>query len=151
MLSNTNSQACIVGLGICDVCFTLLFYMYLVIKNSVNDNIVSHSSPTPDVYWERINATLPDRHIFRSFGHELQISNITEEDAGQYQCLGNNSETIVAVTKTFWITIRSMYLHYTYKTCIREIFIITPAPYHNHGKNYLNKVYIPVLGYPLSC
>lgn len=66
-------------------------------------------SPTPDVYWEKIDGVLPDRASFKSFGQELFISNVTESDAGQYECMGLNTESQGRATKAFEVTIQCKY------------------------------------------
>jgi len=66
-------------------------------------------SPTPDVYWDRKDGPLPDRHAFKSFGQELQISDVRESDAGDYECLGLNTESQQRATKAFQVTIRSKF------------------------------------------
>jgi len=63
-------------------------------------------SPTPDVYWEKINGNMPDRASFKSFGQELQITNVTIEDAGNYQCMGLNSESKGRATKAFMVNVQ---------------------------------------------
>lgn len=70
-------------------------------------------SPTPDVYWERLDDVLPDRHSFKSFGQELQISDVRESDSGLYECLGLNTESQQRATKAFTVTIRSMPLPFS--------------------------------------
>ena len=67
--------------------------------------VVYVSSPTPDVYWEKLNGQLPDRAKFKSFGQELEIVNLEMSDAGQYECMGLNSETTQRATKAFTIRI----------------------------------------------
>ncbi|XP_060606404.1 neurofascin-like isoform X2 [Ruditapes philippinarum] len=53
-------------------------------------------TPTPDVYWKKLEGTLPDRAKFKSFGQELQITDVRESDVGQYECMGKN-------TAPFWV------------------------------------------------
>ncbi|XP_053377718.1 uncharacterized protein LOC123530345 [Mercenaria mercenaria] len=64
--------------------------------------------PTPDVYWKRLQGTLPEKAVFKSFGQELHIENIQESDAGQYQCESRNTgETTPSAYKSFDIIIES--------------------------------------------
>ncbi|WAR25432.1 NRG-like protein [Mya arenaria] len=58
-------------------------------------------NPTPDVYWERINGILPDRAAIKSFGQELHITDVHLSDAGQYECMGLNTESQQRATKAF--------------------------------------------------
>ncbi|XP_045166223.2 neuroglian-like isoform X1 [Mercenaria mercenaria] len=64
-------------------------------------------NPTPDVYWEKLKGTFPDRAKFKSFGQELHISNVQESDAGQYECMGLNTESTQRATKAFDVRIES--------------------------------------------
>ncbi|KAH3827857.1 hypothetical protein DPMN_129800 [Dreissena polymorpha] len=64
-------------------------------------------NPTPDVYWERVKGSLPDRASIKSFGQELQITDVQMEDAGQYQCMGLNTESKQRATKAFDVGIES--------------------------------------------
>jgi len=58
-------------------------------------------SPTPDVNWDRIGGNLPDRAAIKSFGQELHISNVQLSDAGQYECMGLNTESQHGATIAF--------------------------------------------------
>ncbi|XP_056000705.1 neuronal cell adhesion molecule-like isoform X2 [Ostrea edulis] len=49
-------------------------------------------NPTPDVTWLKNNTSLPEQHFLRSYGQELFIPNLKNEDAGQYTCSGSNSQ-----------------------------------------------------------
>lgn len=62
-------------------------------------------SPTPEVYWERFGASFPDRAAFKSFGQELRITDLEISDAGQYQCMGLNSQSTQRATKAFNVRI----------------------------------------------
>ena len=66
-------------------------------------------SPTPDVYWEKLNDQLPDRAKLKSFGQELQISDLELSDAGTYECMGTNTETTQRATKAFTVRIECKY------------------------------------------
>lgn len=67
-------------------------------------------SPTPEVYWERIGGSFPDRAAFRSFGQELHIKDLEFSDAGQYQCMGLNSQSTQRATKAFNVRIEGEFL-----------------------------------------
>ena len=60
-----------------------------------------HSSPTPDVYWTKNNTNLPDRYEVSSGGQELTIPDLTEDDAGTYQCFAANAVTETRVRRNF--------------------------------------------------
>ncbi|XP_060553930.1 neuroglian-like isoform X2 [Ruditapes philippinarum] len=64
-------------------------------------------NPTPEVHWKKLEGTLPDRAKFKSFGQELQITDVRESDAGQYECKGINSESNQSVTKAFDVRIKA--------------------------------------------
>ncbi|KAH3820533.1 hypothetical protein DPMN_122277, partial [Dreissena polymorpha] len=64
-------------------------------------------NPTPDVYWERVKGSLPDRASIKSFGQELQITDVQLADAGQYQCMGLNTESTQRATKALDVHIES--------------------------------------------
>lgn len=48
--------------------------------------------PTPHVDWVRLGGPMPRRSRQESFGHELVIEDIQFEDAGKYECQGQNDE-----------------------------------------------------------
>ncbi|XP_053377486.1 neuroglian-like isoform X2 [Mercenaria mercenaria] len=64
-------------------------------------------SPTPEVYWERLDAPLPGRAKIKSFGQELRIYDVELSDAGQYQCMGLNTQSSQRATKAFNVRIES--------------------------------------------
>ena len=48
--------------------------------------------PTPRIDWERSGGQLPvGRYTKEQFDSELVISNVQEEDQGEYTCSGRNS------------------------------------------------------------
>lgn len=49
-------------------------------------------SPTPEVFWLKNKADLPDYYEVSLGGQELTIPNLTEEDAGPYECYGTNTQ-----------------------------------------------------------
>lgn len=58
-------------------------------------------SPTPRVRWRREGKDMPPRKREESFGQELVIENIQEEDAGKYECMGINEETSTPIRRSF--------------------------------------------------
>ncbi|XP_060606385.1 neuroglian-like [Ruditapes philippinarum] len=64
-------------------------------------------NPTPEVYWEKLEGTFPDRAKFKSFGQELHITDVRESDAGQYECMGLNSASTEMATKAFNVRIEA--------------------------------------------
>ena len=51
------------------------------------------ASPAPVVTWSRAGGTLlGSRHITSSFQTQLTIENVTESDAGDYECRGSNDQ-----------------------------------------------------------
>ena len=68
--------------------------------------VILHS-PTPEVFWEKLDGTkvLPDRAKLKGFGMMLEINNAQESDAGQYECMGLNTETKQRATKAFTVRV----------------------------------------------
>ncbi|XP_076448295.1 neuroglian-like [Babylonia areolata] len=64
-------------------------------------------NPTPEVHWERIGASLPDRARTQSFGQELVIENLQFDDAGTYRCWATNSVTPTRVERTINVRVES--------------------------------------------
>ncbi|CAH1783568.1 unnamed protein product [Owenia fusiformis] len=54
--------------------------------------------PTPTVSWRRIGEPMPSSAEFLDFGRELLIPEAEVEDAGEYECTGENSEGTVSLT-----------------------------------------------------
>lgn len=58
-------------------------------------------SPTPDVMWLRKDGVLSESRTTRDmFDRRLRFSNISESDAGEYQCSANNTQGKVTHTYT---------------------------------------------------
>ncbi|XP_061183008.1 neurofascin-like [Saccostrea echinata] len=53
-------------------------------------------NPTPDVLWSKNYDVLPHEYNVSLGGQELTITNVTEGDAGSYQCYGSNSNGSLA-------------------------------------------------------
>ncbi|EQB78149.1 neurofascin isoform 1-like protein [Camelus ferus] len=50
-----------------------------------------HSLPTPDIAWYKKGGDLPsDKAKFENFNKALRITNVSEEDSGEYFCLASN-------------------------------------------------------------
>lgn len=49
-------------------------------------------SPTPEVFWLKNKADLPDHYEVSLGGQELTIPHLTEDDAGPYECYGTNTQ-----------------------------------------------------------
>lgn len=48
-------------------------------------------SPTPDIAWYKKGGDLPsDKAKFENFNKALRITNVSEEDSGEYFCLASN-------------------------------------------------------------
>lgn len=51
----------------------------------------SYDRPTPDVFWQKDEGELPSsRTSFQNFKKTLKISNVDENDAGDYRCTATN-------------------------------------------------------------
>ena len=70
------------------------------------------------MYWDRIDGNLPDRASIKSFGQELHISNIHLSDAGQYECMGLNTESQQRATKAFDVHVECEYCIYHLVHCM---------------------------------
>ena len=57
------------------------------------------------MFWTKIEGAkevaLPPNSKFKAFSMTLEINNIRIEDAGQYECMGLNTETLQRATKAF--------------------------------------------------
>lgn len=55
-------------------------------------NKILHYSPTPEVHWESNTGRIPDnRRTMSQGGQELLISQLRNEDRGQYICFTTSS------------------------------------------------------------
>ncbi|XP_054975166.1 neuronal cell adhesion molecule isoform X28 [Sorex araneus] len=65
-------------------------------KEELRGNILSleciaEGLPTPEIYWIKEDGTLPiNRTFYRNFKKTLQITHVSEADAGNYQCIAKN-------------------------------------------------------------
>ena len=59
------------------------------------------------MFWEKLDGdgVLPDRAKLKGFGMTLIITNVQESDAGQYECMGLNTETQQRATKAFSVRV----------------------------------------------
>ncbi|XP_048011137.1 neuronal cell adhesion molecule a isoform X11 [Megalobrama amblycephala] len=73
---------------------------------------IADGLPTPDISWTKVVGELPSgRFSFHNFQKTLKITEVTEEDGGDYRCLaknrlGNNHHTITVAVRAapFWIS-----------------------------------------------
>lgn len=72
---------------------------------------IAEGLPTPNILWQKDGGELPKSVSFHNFNKTLKISEVTEADAGNYRCTGNNSygsaHHIIKVTvkaAPFWIS-----------------------------------------------
>ncbi|XP_037551584.1 neuronal cell adhesion molecule a [Nematolebias whitei] len=73
---------------------------------------IAEGLPTPDVFWQKEEGELPSsRTSFQNFKKTLKISNVEENDAGDYRCtatnkLGSAHHTIKVYVKAapFWVS-----------------------------------------------
>lgn len=64
-------------------------------------------SPTPQVSWLRKDGELSESRTTKDmFDRRLYFSNISESDAGEYQCIAENSQG--KVTHTYTVTVEGM-------------------------------------------
>uniref|UniRef100_A0A3Q2Q487 Neural cell adhesion molecule L1 n=1 Tax=Fundulus heteroclitus TaxID=8078 RepID=A0A3Q2Q487_FUNHE len=73
---------------------------------------IAEGIPTPDISWQKDAGKLPlGRTRFQNFNKTLKISNVNEDDAGDYRCTATNklgsAEHVIKVTvkaAPFWIS-----------------------------------------------
>ncbi|XP_041037401.1 neural cell adhesion molecule L1-like isoform X2 [Carcharodon carcharias] len=54
---------------------------------------IAEGLPTPTVHWERLDGNFPPERIsYESFNKTLKISDVTEDDDGEYRCTVKNSQ-----------------------------------------------------------
>ncbi|XP_023807972.1 neuronal cell adhesion molecule isoform X11 [Oryzias latipes] len=57
---------------------------------------IAEGLPTPDVSWQKVGGELPNnRMALHNFGKILQISDVSESDAGDYRCTAKNKLGLV--------------------------------------------------------
>ncbi|KAL5013687.1 hypothetical protein ScPMuIL_007957 [Solemya velum] len=64
-------------------------------------------NPTPNVFWRRNNGSLPEHSEFASFSQELLIPDLRFSDAGEYECMGTNSETVMSFRRSVTLRVES--------------------------------------------
>lgn len=63
--------------------------------------------PTPIIYWIKEDGTLPvNRTFYQNFKKTLQITQVSEADSGNYQCIAKN--TLGAVHHTISVTVKGI-------------------------------------------
>ncbi|XP_052782103.1 neuroglian-like [Mya arenaria] len=80
---------------------------FFVKGNTLRLKCIFAGNPTPEVYWSKINGGFPDRMVLKSFGQELEITDLELSDGGQYECTGLNAESQQRATKAFDVRIES--------------------------------------------
>ncbi|XP_069501495.1 neural cell adhesion molecule L1 isoform X2 [Ambystoma mexicanum] len=85
---------------------------YLALKGSLLQlECIAEGYPTPEIWWERLNGEVPNGRVtYHSFRKILQISNVAEEDDGEYQCTVSNQKgtakhvyTVAVEAAPYWI------------------------------------------------
>uniref|UniRef100_A0A8C2N022 Neuronal cell adhesion molecule n=1 Tax=Cricetulus griseus TaxID=10029 RepID=A0A8C2N022_CRIGR len=67
---------------------------------------IAEGLPTPIIYWIKEDGTLPvNRTFYRNFKKTLQITQVSEADSGNYQCIAKN--TLGAVHHTISVTVKA--------------------------------------------
>ncbi|XP_060563212.1 neuroglian-like isoform X2 [Ruditapes philippinarum] len=82
-------------------------YQFFLKGGTLRLKCIFAGNPTPEVHWKKLEGKFPDRAKFKSFGQELQITDVRESDAGQYECMGLNSESTQRATKVFDVRIKA--------------------------------------------
>ncbi|XP_040599127.1 neuronal cell adhesion molecule isoform X46 [Mesocricetus auratus] len=81
------------------------------LKEELRGNVLSleciaEGLPTPIIYWIKEDGTLPvNRTFYRNFKKTLQITQVSEADSGNYQCIAKN--TLGAVHHTISVTVKA--------------------------------------------
>ncbi|XP_038192125.1 neuronal cell adhesion molecule isoform X26 [Arvicola amphibius] len=81
------------------------------LKEELRGNVLSleciaEGLPTPIIYWIKEDGTLPvNRTFYRNFKKTLQITQVTEADSGNYQCIAKNP--LGAVHHTIAVTVKA--------------------------------------------
>ncbi|XP_036061344.1 neuronal cell adhesion molecule isoform X34 [Onychomys torridus] len=81
------------------------------LKEELRGNVLSleciaEGLPTPVIYWIKEDGTLPvNRTFYRNFKKTLQITQVSEADSGNYQCIAKN--TLGAVHHTISVTVKA--------------------------------------------
>lgn len=72
--------------------------------------------PTPIIYWIKEDGTLPvNRTFYRNFKKTLQITQVTEADSGNYQCIAKNP--LGAVHHTIAVTVKGISAFQIHSLC----------------------------------
>lgn len=76
-------------------------------------------SPTPDIAWYKKGGDLPsDKAKFENFNKALRITNVSEEDSGEYFCLASNK--MGSIRHTISVRVKGT-------LCVFLIMLILPA------------------------
>ncbi|XP_037066430.1 neuronal cell adhesion molecule isoform X44 [Peromyscus leucopus] len=74
--------------------------------NVLSLECIAEGLPTPIIYWIKEDGTLPvNRTFYQNFKKTLQITQVSEADSGNYQCIAKN--TLGAVHHTISVTVKA--------------------------------------------
>ncbi|XP_055974649.1 neuronal cell adhesion molecule isoform X12 [Sorex fumeus] len=74
--------------------------------NVLSLECIAEGLPTPVIYWIKEDGTLPiNRTFYRNFKKTLQITHVSEADAGNYQCIAKNA--LGAIHHTISVTVKA--------------------------------------------
>ncbi|XP_012576341.1 PREDICTED: neuronal cell adhesion molecule isoform X11 [Condylura cristata] len=74
--------------------------------NVLSLECIAEGLPTPIIYWIKEDGTLPvNRTFYRNFKKTLQITQVSEADSGNYQCIAKNA--LGAIHHTISVTVKA--------------------------------------------
>ncbi|KAM4874310.1 neuronal cell adhesion molecule isoform 13-T15 [Thomomys bottae] len=74
--------------------------------NVLSLECIAEGLPTPIIYWIKEDGTLPiNRTFYRNFKKTLQITEVSEADSGNYQCIAKNP--LGAIHHTISVTVKA--------------------------------------------
>ncbi|KAM5204433.1 neuronal cell adhesion molecule isoform 26-T48 [Hipposideros larvatus] len=74
--------------------------------NVLSLECIAEGLPTPVIYWIKEDGTLPiNRTFYRNFQKTLQITQVSEADSGNYQCIAKNA--LGAIHHTISVTVKA--------------------------------------------
>ena len=78
--------------GFGDVISFVIMWLFAPHWTVIQQYMIYFFSPTPEVFWLKNKADLPDHYEVSLGGQELTIPHLTEDDAGPYECYGTNTQ-----------------------------------------------------------
>ncbi|KAG8508492.1 Neuronal cell adhesion molecule [Galemys pyrenaicus] len=76
--------------------------------NVLSLECIAEGLPTPVIYWIKEDGTLPvNRTFYRNFKKTLQITQVSEADSGNYQCIAKNA--LGAIHHTISVTVKDFF------------------------------------------